>query len=91
MVQNQTPRPISWGWRMEMATVRRRLSAAAVTANSACLLAKMVQVGEVNRLAAKRRAWQQREERMVGPQQEADWLVATTGQEVVRKGRYWGK
>ena len=69
----------------------RRLSAAAVMANSTCLLAKMGQVGEGNRLAAKRKAWQQREERMVGLQQEADWLVVTTGQEVVRRGKYWGK
>ena len=51
---------------MEMATVRRRLSAAAVTANSTCLLENMGHVGEGNRLAAKRRAWQQREERMAG-------------------------
>ena len=88
-LQGKDPSPHQLG--LEVATVRRRLSAAAVTANSTCLLAKMGQVGEGNRLAAKRRAWQQREERMVGLQQEADWLVATTGQEVVRRGRYWGR
>ena len=87
-LQGKDPSPHQLG--LKVATVRRRLSAAAVTANSTCLLAKMGQVGEGNRLAAKRRAWQQKEERMVGLQQEADWLVATTSQEVVRRGRYWG-
>ena len=54
---------------------------------SAVLAAALV----ISAVAAKGRAWQQREERMVGLQQEADWLVATTGQEVVRRGRCWGK
>ena len=88
-LQGKDPSPYQLG--LEVATVRRRLSAAAVTANSTCLLAKMGQVGEGNKLAAKMSAWQQREERMVGLQQEVDWLVATTVQEVVRRGRYWGK
>ena len=71
--------------------MRRRLSAAAITANSTCLLAKMGQVGEGNILATKRKAWQQREERMVGLQQEADWLVALHRPGGGQEGKILGK
>ena len=48
-------------------------------------------MGEGSSLASKRRAWQKREERQVVLQREADWLVATEGREVVRRGRLWGR
>jgi hypothetical protein len=62
-------------------------STAAVLANSTVLLARMGQVGEGSGLVAKRRAWQQREERRMELKRQADWLVATSGQELIRRGR----
>ena len=42
-------------------------------------------------LAAKRRSWQRKEERRMFLEREADWLIATSVQELVRRGRYWGR
>ena len=48
-----------------------------------------LQVGEGSGLAGNRRAWQRQEERRMQLQREADWLVDVSGQEVVRRGRFW--
>ena len=63
----------------------------AVRAANSVLLARMGQIGEGSGLAAKRRRWQKMEERRMQLQQEGDWLVASTGREVVRRGRFWGR
>ena len=71
--------------------IRRRLSTAAMRANNVLLLQGAGQIGEGSCLASKRRFWQQREERRMLMEREADWLVATTGQELVMRGRFWGR
>ena len=86
-LQGHHPGPHQMG--LEVTTIRRRLSTAAVRANNTLLLARMGQVGEGSSLASKRRAWQRTEERAMSLQQEADWLVNTTGREVVKRGRFW--
>ena len=62
-----------------------------VRAANTVLLVRMGQIGEGSGLAGKRRAWQKLEERHMTLQQEGDWLVASTGREVVRRGRFWGR
>ena len=76
---------------LEIAGIRRRLSTAAIRAANTVLIARMSQVGEGSGLAGKRREWQRREESIMAQSKEADWLVHTTGQELVRRGRFWGK
>jgi hypothetical protein len=88
-LQGRTPGPHQMG--LEVSTIRRRLSTAAVRAANTTLLARMGQVGEGSSLAGKRRAWQRMEERAMQLQQEGDWLVTTTGREVVQRGRFWGR
>ena len=51
----------------------------------------MGQVGQGSAMAGKRRSWQGVEDRRMRMQREADWLAATTGQELVRRGRFWGR
>ena len=88
-LQGKDPAPHQLG--LEVAVIRRRLSTAAVRANNVLLLQRAGQIGEGSGLASKRRSWQQREERRMLLEREADWLVSTTGQEIVRKGRFWGR
>ena len=88
-LQGKDPSPHQLG--LEVAVIRRRLSTAAVRANNVLLLQRAGQIGEGSGLASKRRSWQRREERRMLMEREADWLVATTGQELVRRGRYWGR
>ena len=76
---------------LEVAVIRRRFSTAAVRANCTLLLQRAGQIGEGCGLATKRRSWQRREERRMFMEREADWLIATSGQELVRRGRYWGR
>ena len=75
----------------EVTAIRRRLSTAAVKAANTVLLARLSQVGEGSGLAGRRREWQRREERAMAHGREADWEVHTTGRELVRRGRFWGK
>ena len=76
---------------LEVTAIRRRLSTAAVRAANTVLLARLSQVGEGSGLAGRRRKWQRREERTMAHGREADWMVHTTGRELVRRGRFWGK
>ena len=70
---------------------RRRLSTAAIRANNVLLLQRAGQIGEGSGLASKRRSWQRREERRMLMEREADWLVATSCQELLRRGRFRGR
>ena len=88
-LQGKDPSPHQLG--LEVSVIRRRLSTAAVRANCSLLLQRAGQIGEGCGLAAKRRSWQRREERRMFMEREADWLVATSGQELVRRGRFWGR
>ena len=76
---------------IEVAMIRRRLSTAAIRAANTVLMARLSQVGECSGLASKRREWQRREEITLNHEKEADWMVHTTSQELVRRGRFWGK
>ena len=60
-----------------------------VRANNELLLSRIGQVGEGSVLAGKRRVLQRGEEHRMMLQREADWLVHTTGRELVRRGRFW--
>ena len=74
---------------LEVGRIRQRLSLATVSANQGVLLARLGQVGQGSAMAGRRRSWQGVEERRMRMQREADWLAATTGQELVRRGRFW--
>ena len=76
---------------LEVGKIRQRLSLATIRANQRVLLARLGQVGDGGAMAGKRRSWQRTEERRMKMQREADWLAATTGQELVRRGRFWGR
>ena len=86
-LQGKSPSPHQLG--VETSVIRRRLSAAVVRANNELLLSRIGQVGEGSALAGKRRAFQRGEEHRMMLQREADWLVHTTGRELVRRGRFW--
>ena len=58
-------------------------------ASCTLLLSRMGQVGEGSGLASSRRSWQRQEERRMMLQRESDWLVTTSGREVVRRGQFW--
>ena len=76
---------------LEVGKIRQCLSMATVRANQGVLLARLGQVGEGSAMAGRRRSWQRVEERRMMMQREADWLAATTGQELVRRGMFWGR
>ena len=76
---------------LEVGRIRQRLSLATVRANQRVLLARLGQVGEGSAIAGRRRSWQRQEERRMKMQREADWLAAMTGQELVRRGRFWSQ
>ena len=88
-MQWKDPSPLQLG--LEVGVIRKRLSTAAVRANSSLLLQRAGQIREGCGLAAKRRSWQRRKEQRMRLDREADWLVASTGQEIVRRGRFWGR
>ena len=76
---------------LEVTHIRRRLSTAAVRAASTVLLARVSQVGQGSGMASRRREWQRREEMEMQHSREADFMVHCTGQEIVRRGRIWGR
>ena len=84
-LRGQQPSPYQLG--LETSTVRKRLSIASVRASCTLLLSRMGQVGEGSGFASNRRAWQRQEERRMTLQRESDWLVTTSGREVVRRGQ----
>ena len=75
--------------RLEVSLIRRRLSVAAVRANSNCLLGRVSQIGEGSGMAAKRRELQRQEERDMMMQEERERVARLTGQEVVKRGMFW--
>ena len=42
-------------------------------------------------MAGRRRSWQRVEEQRMRMAREADWLAATTGQQLIQRGRFWGR
>ena len=76
---------------LEVGRIRQRLSLATVKANQMVLLARMGMVGEGSAIAGRRRSWQRSEEQRMRMQREADWLASTTGQQLIRRGRFWGR
>ena len=73
---------------LQVGKILQRLSLATIRANQRVLLARLGQVGDGATIAGRRRGWQRVEERRMKMQREADWLAATTGQELVRRGRF---
>ena len=86
-LRGEPPAPNQLG--LEVTLIRRRLSAAAIRAANGVLLARMSQVGEGSGMAGRRREVQRKEEMAMCHQKEADWAVKVTGQELVRRGRFW--
>ena len=70
---------------------RQRISLAMVRANQMVLLARLGMVGEGSAMAGRRRSWQRGEEQRMRMAREADWLAATTGQQLIGRGRLWGR
>ena len=68
--------------------LRRRLSTAIVKANVKCLLERLVQVGEGQGQAGKRRRWARREEERARWDREAQWMVRVTGRPLLRRGDF---
>ena len=75
---------------LEVGRIRQRLSLATVRAKQRVLLARLGQVGDGGAMAGRRRSWQRAQERKMKMQREDGWLAATTGQELVRRERFWG-
>ena len=76
---------------LEVGRIRQRISLAVVRANQMVLLARLGMVGEGSAMAGRRRSWQRMEEQRMSMAREADWLAATTGQQLIRRGRFWGR
>ena len=73
----------------ETAYLRRRLSSAAVCCFGQRLTSRMCQVGQGAMAAAGRRQVWGREEERARLDRQAAWLAKVTGQDIVRKGRFW--
>ena len=86
-LRGEKPGPHQLG--LEVSLIRRRLSVAAVRANSNCLLGRVSQIGEGSGMAAKRRELQRQEERDMMMQEERERVARLTGQEVVKRGMFW--
>ena len=83
-------RPPSEGERsVTTGLLRRRLSTAIVKANMHVLLGRLGMIGEGAAMARGRRQWGRMEEERMRREREAAWRAATTGREVVRRGRFW--
>ena len=66
--------------------IRRKLSLAAVKAQTECLLAKLHQVGPGTAAMNKRRQWAAQEDERMRREREAQWLRRTEGIYTMRKG-----
>ena len=89
MVVEQAPSSRQTG--LEVGRIRRRLSMAVVRANQMVLLDRLGMVGERSAMAGRRRSWQRMEEQRMKMAGEADWLAATTGQQLILRGRFWDR
>ena len=76
---------------LEVGRIRQRISLATVRANQMVILARLGMVGEGSAMAGRRRSWQRSEEQRMRMEREADWLAATTGQQLIQRGRFWGR
>ena len=68
--------------------VRRRLSVAAIRANSTCLLSRLSLIGEEATSAADRRGWRRREEDIMRKEREAQWLGQVRCHGVQHRGEF---
>ena len=68
--------------------LRRRLSSAVMRANVKCLLERLLQVGEGQGQAGKRRQWARREEERARLDREAQWHERVTGKNLSRRGDF---
>ena len=68
--------------------VRRRLSVAAIRANSTCLLSRLSLIGEEARRAADRRGWRHSEEEIMRKEREAQWLGQVRSHGVQHRGEF---
>ena len=76
---------------LEVGRIRQRISLAMVRANQMVLLARLGMVGDGSAMSGRRRSWQRVEEQRMRMAREADWLAATTGQQLIQRGRFWGR
>jgi hypothetical protein len=74
---------------METAYIRQRLSSAIVTCFWHRLMSRMSQVGNGAVSAADRRQQWGREEQQARAMRNAAWLATVSGQDIVRRGRFW--
>ena len=68
--------------------LRRRLSVAAVRANSNCLLTRLALVGDGARQASDRRQWRKREEHLMRKEREAQWHRQIRGYGITHRGEF---
>ena len=76
----------------EVAYLRRRVSAASVTAFGQRLVGRMAQVGgqAASRASQRREQWR-REEEVARRDREAAWLERVSSRDILRRGRFWLK
>jgi hypothetical protein len=74
---------------METAYIRQRLSSAIVTCFGHRLVSRMSQEGNGAVSAADRRQQWGREEQQARVMRNAAWLATVSGQDIVRRGRFW--
>ena len=74
---------------IETAYIRQRLSSAIVSCFGHRLVSRMSQVGNGALTAADRRQEWSREEQQARSMRNAAWLATVTGQDIVRRGRFW--
>ena len=76
----------------EVAYLRRRVSAASVTAFGQRLVGRMAQVGgQAASQASQRREQWRREEEVARRDREAAWLERVSSRDILRRGRFWLK
>ena len=73
----------------ETAFIRRRISCAIVACFGQRLTSRMSQVGNGAVSARERRSHWSRDEERSRRDREAAWLAKITGQDIVRRGRFW--
>ena len=88
-LQGVSPSPRQMG--LEVGRIRQRISLTMVRADQMVILARLGMVGEGSAMSGRRRSWQRQEEQRMRMAREADWLAATTGQQLIRRGRFWGR
>ena len=68
--------------------IRRTLSVSAVRAQAQCLLSRLGVLGQGPKMAAKRREWVQRQDRIQREERRAQWIANVRGRGIVRRGQF---